>query len=231
MRDSKYSILFMRDDTDVRRFRVSQFWLRGYVVAQIVLIVLTVVSLYIGITSWNDNTSLTNEKKEMAAKLKQAELSNESLENMVKLFESNDVSTLALLAETMDSTDSSRGTINLTTIFTPINTGIVEVDEVKASLQGTKLTVNFKVENPKPDTVLTGKAKLALVTSAGIIHVLEASTADLAFQIQRRKFARTTVDLPKGVTKENAFGLRISIQRSDGTVIFSETYPLYRILS
>ena len=29
MSDPKYSVLFMRDDTDVKRYRVSPFWLKA----------------------------------------------------------------------------------------------------------------------------------------------------------------------------------------------------------
>lgn len=233
MRDSKYSILFMRDDTDVRRFRISPFWLRGYIIAQIALIVIAAVALYIGITSYSDNAGLRNDNKELVQRLEDAELRLSTLGNMEKILEAYDKSELqSLLAATPeDGVDSSQKAIDLAAIFTPINHGLVIVEEIKASLENHTLTLNFKVENPKPDTVLSGVTDLAIIATDGSIYPLETKKADLTFQIQRRKFARTSVNLPEGVNKDNAFGLRISIKRSDGKVIFSETFPLYHILS
>lgn len=233
MRDSKYSILFMRDDTDVRRFRVSPFWLRSYVIAQIVLVVLAGASLWLGITSFDDNAHLRAEKKELSKRLEDAELRLSTLGNMEKILEAYDKNELQALlsAAPEEGVDESQKAVDLAAIFTPINHGLIKVDEIKATLEGKALTVNFKIENPKPDTVLSGIADLAVIATDGSIFPLDTKTSDLSFQIQRRKFARTSVKLPESVNKDNAFGLRISIKRSDGKVIFSETYPLYHILS
>ncbi|MBU1249332.1 MAG: hypothetical protein KKB70_11575 [Proteobacteria bacterium] len=233
MRDSKYSILFMRDDTDVKRFRISPFWLRGYFIAQTVLVILAVGSLYLGITSLNENFTLTSEKKELSKRLEEAELRLSTLGNMEKILEAYDKSELqSLLASApTDSQEQELQALDLAAIFTPMDHGLVSVDEVKASFKDSSLIVHFKLENPKVDTLLVGSADLALITTDGVMHELKAPEADLSFQIQRRKFARTTVSLPPGVNKETVFGLRISIKSSDGTVIFSETYPLYHILS
>lgn len=233
MRDSKYSILFMRDDTDVRRIRVSPFWLRGYIIAQISLIIIAAVSLYIGITSFRDNAGLLHDKKELAKQLEDAELRLSTLGNMEKILEAYDKSELQSLLTTTpeDGEDSSQKAVDLAAIFTPINHGLVLVEEIKATLHGSQLTLNFKLENPNPDTMLSGTTDLAIIATDGSIYPLDTSNSDLTFQIQRRKFARTTIALPEGVNKENAFGLRISIKSADGKVIFSETYPLYHILS
>lgn len=233
MRDSKYSILFMRDDTDVRRFRVSPFWLRGYIIAQVVLVVIASASLWLGITSFSDNAALRSEKADLSKRLEDAELRLSTLGNMEKILEAYDKNELqALLSATPDEgEDSSQKAVDLAAIFTPINPGLIQVEEIKATLEGNSLTVNFKIENPKPDSVLSGVADLAMIATDGSIFPLDTKASDLAFQIQRRKFARTSVELPEGVNKDNAFGLRISIKRSDGKVIFSETYPLYHILS
>lgn len=233
MKDSKYSILFMRDDTDVKRFRLSPFWLRAYIIAQVVLVVLAAGSIYLGVTTWNENVQLTREKHEQAKRLEEAELRLSTLGNMEKILEAYDKSELqALLSSSpeQEAAPEEEG-VDLTAIFTPVDEGLVVVDELKATLKDDVLTVNFKVENPKEDNVLSGVAELSLVTTSGEIHPLDAPPADLSFQIQRRKFARTSVRLPKGVSTDDAFGLRVTIKRSDGKVIFGETYPLYHILS
>jgi hypothetical protein len=236
VRDSKYSILFMRDDTDVKRLRLSPFWLRAYVVAQVLLAALAAGGVYLGYTAWHENVMLNREKHDLAKRLEEAELRLSTLGNMEKILEAYDKSELQSLlsanpGEQVPPTDAEEDGVDLTAIFTPVDEGLVVLDELKATLNGDVLTVNFKVENPKEDSTLSGVAELSLVTSSGEIHPLDAPPADLSFQIQRRKFARTSVKLPEGVKPDDAFGLRVTIKRSDGKVIFGETYPLYHILS
>ncbi len=232
MRDSKYSILFMRDDTDVRRFRISPFWLRGYIIAQVVLVLVTVGSLYFGIISWYDNYTLSSEKQELDKRLEDAELRLSTLGNMEKILEAYDKKELqTLLAQTPeDIANQSQTTVDLSAIFKPVDDGLVVVDEIKATFKNSQLTVNFTVGNPKPATTITGRASLTLIATNGTIHPLKAKTSDLSFQIQRRKFVRATMGLPENLSQSKAFGLRISITNSEGKVIFGKTYPLYNII-
>ncbi len=231
MRDSKYSILFMRDDTDVRRFRISPFWLRGYLIAQFMLILVAIGSLYFGITSWHDNYTLSSEKQDLDKRLEDAELRLSTLGNMEKILEAYDKKELqTLLTQTPgDITNPPQTAVDLAAIFTPVDDGLVVVDEIKATFSGSKLTVNFKLENPKSATTIAGRVALSLVATDGIVHPLEGKASDLSFQIQKRKFVRATVGLPENLSRSKAFGLRISITNSDGKVIFGETYPFYNI--
>ena len=152
---------------------------------------------------------------------------------MKKIFEAYDkheIQNLLTTAPENGKNNELQKAVDLAAIFTPTDYGLIKVEELKASFVGSSLNINFKIENPKLNTVLSGCSDLAIVGTDGAIFPLKTKQSDLDFQIQRHKFVRTSVKLPKGVTKDNAFGLKISINRSDGKVIFSETYPLYHIL-
>lgn len=231
MRDPKYSILFMRDDTDVRRFRVSPNWLRTYLAAQAVLILLAVAGIWLGVTSWWDNRVLTSEKNELAKRLEEAELRLSTLANMEKILEAYDKSELqSLLAGPKEGVQEGAVPVDLNKVFTSVDEGVVIVDEVKSALTSTTFSLSFKLENRKTDTLLSGDTEIHLITSDGRKTPLEGNPRDLAFQIRQRKFVRTTVPLPDGMEKNDLFAVSIAIKRSDGMVIFSDTYPLHTIL-
>lgn len=232
MRDPKYSILFMRDDTDVKRFRVSPNWLRAYVFAQVVLILLAIGGIYLGVTFWWDNRVLSSEKNELSHRLEEAELRLSTLANMEKILQAYDKSELqSLLAGPKEGIQDNEEALNLNDVFTSVDEGLVLVDEIKASLTSTTFSLSFKLENRKTDLLLSGVTELYLISNDGHETPLEGNRNDLTFQIQRRKFVRTTVSLPDGIEKNDLFAVRIVIKRSDGTVIFSETYPLQSILA
>jgi hypothetical protein len=235
MSDSKYSVLFMRDDRDVTRYRLSPFWLKMFVFSQVFLLLCAVGGIYMGVRGFRINAALQSQKKDLEQRLVDAEVRLERLGNMEKILESYDPAELQSLlsAATTEAEQQPepREEINLNKIFTRTDTRQVGVENMQAKLAGRKLTVSFELNNLQASKSMAGQADFIYLTKSGQTEDAETNKDDLSFQIQRFKRIRTTFLLPEGMERKDLFGLRLEIKGKDGDVIFAETYPFYHILA
>lgn len=234
MSDSKYSVLFMRDDRDVTRYRVSPFWLKMFVCSQVFLLLCAGGGIYMGVRGFKVNADLQSEKKGLEQRLVDAEVRLERLGNMEKILESYDPTELQSLlsAATSESAQpEEREEVNLNKIFVRTDTRQVGIENMQARLTGRKLSVSFELNNLQASKSMAGQADFVYLTKGGKVEDAETNKDDLSFQIQRFKRIQTTFLLPEGMDQKDLFGLRLEIRGKDGDVIFAETYPFYHILA
>ena len=233
MNNTKYSVLFMRDDTDVKRYRVSPFWLRMFFYIQILLLLCAGGGLFIGLRAWRSNSQLVTEKKNLAERLASAEIRLEQLGNMEKILHSYDPSEIQMLlqAATSEEKPKSNPSVDLNKVFVRVDTQLVNVENLQAKLNERKIDVTFELNNLQTTNTLSGLGEFYFVKKDGSLVKVPTNKNDLSFQIQRFKRIQTSFMLPDGVAPNDVFGLRLEIQDKDGGVIFGETYPLYHIQS
>ena len=231
--DSKYSLLFMRDDSDVRRLRVSSFWLRAYLIFQGLLLVLGVLGVWLGVSFWLENRSLNAENHALSTRLEEAELKLSSLANMEKILEAYDKRDLQSLLNATEAKKSGEATpeavpdrepVDLADLFETVDQGPISAEDLKTVVSNDRLVVTFRLENPS-DTLASGVTHLAVITNDGQL-VQVAPRENLSYQIQKRKFERATFDLPEGVNQDTLFAVRVEVKDSNGTTIFKKSYPL-----
>mgnify|MGYP000114968051 CR=1 FL=1 len=232
MSDSKYSVLFMRDDTDVKRYRLSPFWLRLFLFSQIFMLLCAAGGIYMGMRGWWQNAELLAQKKKLEQRLVDAEVRLERLGNMEKILQSYDPKELqALLSSAADEPETKQPSLDLRKIFSRVDTRQVGVENLQARINGAKATVSFELNNMQTTKSMSGVVDFIFVKKNGEEVSINTNKNDLTFQIQRFKRIRTSFIMPSGVKKSDVFGIRLEIKNNDGTVIFSETYPLYNILA
>ena len=234
MSDSKYSVLFMRDDADVRRYRVRPFWLKLFLYSILFLVLLAAGGVYLGISSYNAKQTLELEKKALKNRLVEAEVRLERLGNMEKILKSYDQGELQALLSAGPAAEPAEDQppkVDLDEVFQKTDAGLVGVENLQARLSGGKLTVSFELNNLQSSGQLSGLADMQVVTDTGNVLEVEVNKNDTSFQISRFKRIRTTFALPEGVEKKNLFGIRLEITGGDDKVIYSETYPLFSILA
>ncbi|KAB1442917.1 hypothetical protein [Pseudodesulfovibrio senegalensis] len=232
MSNSKYSVLFMRDDTDVKRYRLSPFWLRLFFFSQIFMLLCAGGGMYMGLRGWWQNAELLAQKKNLEQRLVDAEVRLERLGNMEKILQSYDPKELqALLSSASEETPVNQPSLDLRKIFSRVDTRQVGVENLQARISGSKASVSFELNNMQTTKSMAGVVDFAFVKKNGEEVTIKTNKNDLTFQIQRFKRIRTSFIMPNGVKKEDVFGIRLEIRDNDGTVIFSETYPLYNILA
>jgi len=235
MTNSKYSVLFMRDDTDVRRFRLSPFWLRLFFFSQIFFLLCAVGGMYMGLRGWWQNAELLAQKKKLEQRLVDAEVRLERLGNMEKILQSYDPKELqALLTSATtqpEAKEEPKPEINLKKIFTRVDTRQVGVENLQARTSGSKVSLSFELNNMQTTKSMAGVVDIALVKRNGAVVDLKTNKNDLTFQIQRFKRIRTAFTMPGGLKVEDIFGIRLGIRDNDGKIIFLETFPLYDIMA
>ena len=226
----KYSVLFMRDDSDVRRFRISPFWLKAFLYFQGFLLLLSIIGISIGATFWSSNASLRAERKALELRLSEAEVQLERLTNIEKMKAEASAKGAAPAeksgAAPAEPLAPKTPPVNLRDLFGKVNTAQVTVENFQTRISGNEATVSFELTNVQSVNTLSGLAELSLIRNDGQMLGVEANRADLSFQIQRFKHIRTSFNLPKGVDRRDVFGLRLEIKGSDGKTIFSDTFPL-----
>ena len=235
MSDSKYSVLFMRDDRNVTRYRVSPFWLKMFIFVQVFLGVCAAGGIYMGVHWFRINSTLEAEKKGLEQRLVAAEVRLERLGNMEKILESYDPAELqslltAATAEVEQQQEEVK--IDLSKIFVRTDDRVVGVENLQADIANRKFSVSFELNNLQASRqTVVGQASLSLLRTDGTPVTIKYKASDLTFQIQRFKRMRTNFVLPDGLKQEDLFGLRLEIKGRNGDVFFAETYPLYNILA
>lgn len=232
MRDSKYSVLFMRDDTNVKRFRLSPFWLRMFLFSQLFLLIFAAGGAYMTYRMWQTNAGLRGDKRQMEQRLVDAEVRLERLGNMEKILKSYDPNELqTLLSSASAEPEPQVDALNLADVIYRVDTRRVAVENLQVKLARKKVTVSFELNNLQVAKQVTGEAFFTVIKKDGATVDIDANRNDLKFQIQRFKRIRTTFLLPDDLQGKDIFGLRLEIKGSDDKVIFLDAYPLYRILS
>lgn len=234
MSNSKYSVLFMRDDRDVTRYRVSPFWLKMFIFTQIFLFLCAAGGIYMGVRGFKINNELQGENKSLEQRLVDAEVRLERLGNMEKILQSYDPAELqSLLAAATNEVEQKQEPveIDLNKVFVRVDTQQVGVENLQAKVAKRKVSISFELNNLQSSKSVNGQGDIAFVKKDGSTVKAKFKKSDLAFQIQRFKRIQTTFSLPNGLEQKDMFGLRLEIKGKGGDVIFAETYPFYHILS
>jgi hypothetical protein len=230
---NKFSVLLMRDDSNVRRFRVGSFWLKLLVYIEVLLIILAAGGIYAGYTFWRQNAMLEEQRVVLEKRLREAHVHLERLQNVEKILQSNDPEELQTLLGSM-SIDKrpERPPIDLGKLFRSVDKQQAVVDNMSVkAVRDNSLRVSFDLNNADSSRALSGHVELALVTKDGMISDVEANDEDLGFQIQRYKKIVTTFPLPEGMLVKDIFGLRVTIKNPSDATVFSETYQLSEFMS
>lgn len=231
---AKFNVLMMRDDSPVRRYRLSPGWLKTALLLMSLLLLLAGGGGWAGYSFWQKNVDLRAERETLERDLRDANMELERLQNVDKILKSNDPEDMQSLLGSMSSEparpEPSRPPIDLRKLFTRVDLQQVSVDNLQAKFTGNGVQVVFNLNNLLNST-LSGDAIITLITTDGKEEKVKLNKNDLSFQIQRFKQIRTVLPLPAKRGKDDIFGLRLKITNPQGQIIFSETYPLSYILA
>lgn len=87
----KFCVLFMRDDSDVRRYRINSLWLAVTIIVAICLICVAAFGIWLGVTSWKHSKRVEVDNQLLTRQLAEATVRLERLENveMIGLLEAS----------------------------------------------------------------------------------------------------------------------------------------------
>ena len=234
MTEPKYSVLIMRDDSPVRTMRVGRFWFRTFVYVQITLIALTLLGAFFGYNFWQQNFKQSVSNRQLRTDLADMRIKLERLQNVEEILKSNDPEELQALICSVNTNAEPlvvAPPIDLVNIMPHVDMRQAGLANIQARMAQGQLQVKFEVNNLLSDGPLTGLVQIALITRTGSVLYPSLDRQDLDFTIQRFKRIRTSLQLPPSVDVDQLYGVRISIEHPDGTVIFSDAFPLADILA
>ncbi|WP_432738178.1 hypothetical protein [Maridesulfovibrio sp. FT414] len=232
---TKYNVLFMRDDDTVKRYRLSPFWLRMLFWFVVLLAACAGSGAWAGYTFWTQNVHLKQEKMDLQKRLSDASVQLERLENVNKILDSydpNDIqSMLAAVPVEEKKVEAGEPGVDLKKLLAFKNLMRAGVENVKLRKTGRSMTLSFDLNNLQTSTALSGEAFVELIENSGRGLAIKSNPEDMEFHIQRFKVVRTRFSLPAGLEPEELYGIRLFISTKQDELIFSEVYPLSRILN
>jgi len=238
MSKAKYNVLMMRDNTPVRRYRLSPVWLKIALYLLLLLVAFAGTGGYFGFDFWNRNQVLTEELSGLQRELREARIELERLQNIDKILRSNEAEQMQSLSGTRSEPAKTKAPpaplsppLDLSKLLGRIDLQHVRVDNFQAKNGGRNLQIVFNLNNLQTVDTISGEATMAVVTNAGKEQLPQLNKNDLVFQIQRFKQITTSFQLPGSLRTNDVYGLRLVIKNTSGQVIFSDVFPLANILS
>ncbi len=239
MSKAKYNVLMMRDNTPVRRYRLSPVWLKLALYMLLLLLACAGAGGYFGLQYWKSNQTLSEELGGTQRELREARIELERLQNIDQILKSNNPEELQSLLGTSGEAPKPKAPVtpppppvNLSKLLGRIDLQHVRVDNFQAKAPSDRtLQIVFNLNNLQTVDTISGEATMAVLTNDGKEQLPQLNKNDLLFQIQRFKQITTSFKLPGGLTRADVFGLRLVIKNNSGQVVFSDVFPLANILS
>lgn len=226
----KFSVLLMRDDLQVKRFRIHPNWFRVILFVFFLLAVVSVGGLYFSWTFWHDNIELTGEVQQLQHRVQQQEVKLTSLENMERILELHDPEELQMLiasAATPQPASELSDVVDLKDIFKSVEgKGATLEDVALETLDEGGYRLRFVLKNlDKGDENLTGYIEASLISRDGHLLELKFPIDEMSFHIQRFRTFSSVFSLPRGLVINDVYALRLQVIAEDGEVVYSKTYP------
>lgn len=222
----------MRDDTSVKNFRLSPFWIKFLLLFFVFLLVTSGAGLYYSYIFFMEKKVIAQLYEDRMETFEEMQRELKRLRNVEQTFESYNEEELRsfLSAQRREEIDLPDNEVELDDIFSPVDQNIVGVANVQASLTQDKMRVQLEVNNMEGEGTVSGRIYLFLIQNDGTMIELDLEDDDLYYSIARFKRVDTTFDLPGGVDQESLFALRVSARDDNQELIYSQTYPLSKIL-
>jgi len=222
MPNDSYSVLFMRDDADVKTYRVSPRRLKLLLWFSGALAVVVVAALIVGMRSYVGYRSLLKERRDLQLRLADAQVNLERLGNLQKIRQD---AAPAGKGASKPSQPKAAAPTGSARAFGRIDTGAIAVDNLRLQLAGGTLRIGFDLNN-RTANAAAGSIDLLLLRADGSLTALDAAPAtDLTYQISRFKRIAVTAAIPR-TGRRDALGLRMEIKNTKGEVLLGETYAL-----
>jgi hypothetical protein len=223
MKNSSYSVLFMRDDMDVKSFRVSPRRLKLLLWTAAALGVVVLIVLVVGIKSFVGYRSVVAERRSLELSLADAQVALERLGNIEKIQQSMGGAPASGAAKDAkgEKPQASAGRA-----FAKVDSGTMGVDNIRVQASGGSVSVAFDLNN-KGNGAACGDIRLMLLKNDGtLVELAPTAASDLTYQITRFKHISASAPMPAGLNRREALGLRVEIINAEGVVILGETFAL-----
>jgi len=232
VKGKKYSVILMHDDASVKKFRLRPFWIKSWIALFMVLVVISAGGIYFSWIFFQEKQEKQAAYQEKAALLEETQQELKELRDVQKLFQSFMDPDLESYMETGDfDRDRVPPGLDLNRLFQYEDRDIVDVSNVQARFVDEDIMrVELDVNNMLDGETVSGRVYLYLISRQGLKLDLDLDHPELNYVISRFKPVDVTFELPRELTRDDIFALRVQLKDDDGTQVYSETFPLTHIL-
>ncbi len=228
MKDSKYSVILMRDDSRPKRFRLHPSWIVFALAMVLVLLITSATGIYLSLVFYDQKKEAQSAYEQTRILLQETSRELEKRENLQKIFDAYDrVDLHSFLAGKMP--ESCTG-VDLPALFEHKDKNLVKITNVQAEFIEGGMQVRLDVNNLAEEDSISGRVHLYLIRRDGLIIDLDLDHADLDFAITRFKNIDITFNLPQILEPGEIFALRIKAIDDQNNLLYGETFPMYQIL-
>lgn len=231
-----YSVLLLRDDQQVRRFRFNPAWFRLFLFLFFLCALLAAAGIYISYDFWLKNKRLATDVESLRQQVHEKAIKLAGLQNMEKILAVHDpqeLQTLLASAQAEAGGMTSSPVVDLQEVFKSVESGVASLKDVALKkLPDDRLRLEFTLTNDKGGkNTLTGYVEAAFITRDGAMLDLPLPQGDLSFHIQRFRGFSGEFSLPTGLALSEVYALRLMVIAEDGQEVFGMAYPIASVLT
>lgn len=236
MRSYRYNVIFMRDDTSVRTFRLSPLWLKLLFIFFVLLIIISMTGVYYSFVFFQEKKQAVSLYQLKAESFEQMKKELNRLHNVQKIWENyNEYELRSFLMNQQQQRREqdpkfSSTDVDLRVIIDPVDMNIVGVSNVRVSFVQNTMRVQMEVNNMQGKGTVSGAISLCLIKNNGDIMELDLEESDLRYSIARFRTMDNTFDLPESLDHASIFALRITAKNDENYIIYSRAFPISSIL-
>jgi len=221
----------MRDDSQVRRYRLRAGWFKLFFYVQTILLIAAVGGSYAGIKFWGQHLELANENKAKQEELAAMSIQLERLQNIEEILKTNDPAEIkSLFNAVTKEREPLQPSIDLNDLFVSKDLQVAAVANLQLKQKADDLRISFELNNMS-DEVLSGRSRIYAITNDAQAIEVQGEEAELSFEIQRFRRVNSRLQLPEKVTLDSVFAIRLVITDNENQELFVQTYPLSNILT
>jgi hypothetical protein len=238
MKRDKYNVIFMRDRTSIKSFRLSPFWIKFFISFFLLLFLVSIAGTYCSIVFFQEKMELSRLYGQKAEALHGAQKELERMENINNMIKSSKEDELRSflraqpgpIARQEPEQADEVPEIDLRDIFEPVDLDIVGISNVQARFTQNGMRVQLEVNNMGAEDTVSGQVFLLLVGNDGLVTDPQSIEGSLYYKISHFKQIDITFELPEGMEQDSLFALRIDARDDEGTLVYSDSFPLAGIL-
>jgi hypothetical protein len=236
VRSHRYNVIFMRDDTPVRSFRLSPLWLKLLFIFFLLLIIVSMTGVYWSFVFFQEKKQEAGLYQLKVESFEQMKKELNRLQNVEKILENyNEHELRSFLVnhqqeQREQAQEVSSADVDLRVILDSVDKNIVGVSNVRISFVQNRMRVQLEVNNMQGKGPVSGAISLYLIKNNGDILNLDLEESDLRYSITRFRTMDNTFDLPESLDHESIFGLRVTAKNDENYVVYTRVFPVSSIL-
>ncbi len=224
---SFYNVILLRDDSKVASFKLYKFWIKFFIYAFILMLLLTALATYGVYYYYNRYQLAAGERNNLKNEVLSYKVQAERLVHLEEWLRQTDPSRLNAVSEATTNGNAPGAELAQTNQQPEMKAPGLKVSEFRATRDSDRrMRVQFEVINEMENTPVTGKITFAVIVQDTLTPIVNVPQRDVEFQkISSRKRIRTTFGMPENIKTDTVEKVQVEVQ-CEGFLPYTEVIAL-----